>query len=102
MLNVLFSMTMPAETKLNILEHRYHMDLAPDLKGEVNVMCNLGDLAIDLGYEKGIKQGLEQGVRSGQDELILSMLRNHISPEDISHMTNLPLERIQRAAKAGI
>ncbi|MCD8054389.1 MAG: hypothetical protein LUF00_10225 [Lachnospiraceae bacterium] len=118
MLNVLFSMTMPAETKLNILEQRYHMDLAPDLKGEVNVMCNLGDLAIDLGYEKGraqglkqgleqgleqgLQEGIEQGVRSGQDDLILSMLRNHISPEDISHMTNLPLERIQRAAKAGI
>ncbi|MCD8054498.1 MAG: hypothetical protein LUF00_10785 [Lachnospiraceae bacterium] len=107
MLNVLFSMTMPAETKLNILDRRYHMDLAPDLKEEVNVMCNLGDLAIDLGYERGIQQGLKQGLEQGLEQgieqgelskakkMALSLHKAGVAEELIAQAANVSVEMVR-------
>ncbi|MCD8077660.1 MAG: hypothetical protein LUE63_04680 [Lachnospiraceae bacterium] len=108
MLNVLFSMNLRGKQKIQVLQEDYHIDLDTDLERKVNTMSNLGEYAVEYGYRKGMQQGMqqgilqgkEQGVQTGQDQLILSMLRNHVSPEEISHITSLPLERIHRAATA--
>ena len=49
---------------------------------------------IERGIEKGIERGIEKGIETGIDKVIVSMLSNNISPEEIARMTGMSLERI--------
>ena len=46
------------------------------------------------GIQQGIQQGLLQGVQNDRKEIILYMLGNNFSPEQIHQMTNIPLVQV--------
>ena len=41
-----------------------------------------------------LEEGREEGRREGCEEIILTMLKKNMAPEDISRMTDFPVERI--------
>lgn len=51
--------------------------------------------AIDEAREEGLEQGLEQGVVQGRKQLVCEMISRGMTPELISDMTGLSLEKIE-------
>ena len=49
--------------------------------------------AEEKGIEQGLKQGIEQGLEQGQNNIILPLLKKY-TPEEVSEMTELPLNEI--------
>lgn len=49
------------------------------------------------GEEEGKKKGFEQGLEKGREELIRTMFNNGISPENISKMTSISIEKVKGA-----
>ncbi len=54
---------------------------------------------IETGYEKGHKAGVEEGIEQGIEQVILSMLTQNLSFEEISKLTNIDIEKIKQIAK---
>ena len=55
--------------------------------------------ALRRGFKQGVQRGIEQGIQQGLTEerasLIRNMLKNGVSPESISKMTDISLEEIE-------
>ena len=50
--------------------------------------------AVEEIKRKAMDKGMEKGINKGIDKVVVSMLTNNVSPEDIAKMTDMPLERI--------
>lgn len=48
------------------------------------------------GIEQGLEQGIEQGIEKGIEQIIKNMLSNKMTPEDISAVTNVSIEVINK------
>ncbi len=48
---------------------------------------------------EGIKQGIEQGAHQSTIKIVSTMLKNNISPEDISNMTNIAINKVKEIEK---
>ena len=48
---------------------------------------------LERAEEKGIEQGIEKGIEQGQNNIILPLLKKY-TPEEVSEMTELPLNEI--------
>ena len=55
---------------------------------------------IEKGIEKGVEKGRTEGIEEGERRLILKFLE-HMSPEEISSITDVDLERILEIEKSG-
>lgn len=63
---------------------------------ELTLMCNYSDYVEKRGIEKGIAKGMEKGMELGKRELIDSLLRNKLLPDDvIAGISGYSLEKIQ-------
>ena len=51
---------------------------------------------LEQGLEKGLEQGLELGERSKQIEIINNMLKENYPLEEISKITKLPIDEINK------
>ncbi len=104
LLGTLFSKEISVEEKLKIIEAEYQIPIEKEIGKELEDMCNLSQIireeATLEGIEIGKKLGKEEGRIVGKTEgiglLVLNMYKNSISPEQISQMTDLALERIER------
>ena len=54
----------------------------------------------DKLIEQGRQEGIEEGLRKGRSDLLITMLKTGMMPEQISKHTNIPLEEIQALATA--
>ena len=48
-------------------------------------------------YKEGLREGRESGLREERDNVLLQMLTNGMSPEDISRYTSIPLQEVLSA-----
>ena len=55
--------------------------------------------AVEEIKRKAMDKGMEKGIAKGIDKVVVSMLMNNVSPEDIARMTDMPLERIRDIEK---
>lgn len=55
--------------------------------------------AIQRGMQQGMRQGMQQGMQQGVRDLIAKSLKAGNSMEDISRITQVPIEEIQEIAK---
>lgn len=51
------------------------------------------------GLEQGLEQGIEQGIEQGRRALVIHMLENGMSPEDIMRVAGVSEEEINAAKK---
>ncbi len=51
------------------------------------------------GMEEGIKEGKKQGIEQGRRALVIHMLENGMSPEDIMRVAGVSEEEINAAKK---
>lgn len=56
---------------------------------------NIIDTAAEEAEKRGIAKGLEQGLAQGRVEIVRKMGSKGMSPEDISSMTDIPIEEVR-------
>ena len=84
---------MKPEEKISLLEKEYG-PIDKEMEREVKGMCNLSDMIEERGIEKGRAEGIKRGIEKGKTEIILSMLREGISEEQILKIANLTKEEL--------
>ena len=82
-LHLVFRAKLNATEKKDRLKSDYGIEMDNEALKEVNVMCNLGE-------------GLVEETR---EEMTANMLRENISPDIISRVTSLPVDRIAEIGK---
>jgi predicted transposase/invertase (TIGR01784 family) len=53
---------------------------------------------LETGREEGLVQGLERGLEKGREETARNALMKGLSPEDVSEITGLDLETVNKIA----
>ncbi|MCD8097218.1 MAG: hypothetical protein LUE31_04095 [Lachnospiraceae bacterium] len=99
MLNVLLSMSLSGEKKLQVLQEEYQIDFDTDLEGKVDTMSNLGEYAVEYGYEKGMQQGIQQGMQQGIEQ---GRMENAKNMAISLHEAGVAEELIARAANVSV
>ena len=89
LLDILFSNSLTASERLDIMEKKFNIPLTDDLEGGVNYMSNLGE---------GIREAaFKDGESCKEAQLIKTMYNNNVSCEEIARMTNINLEDVKKA-----
>ena len=55
-------------------------------------------LFFERGIEQGIEKGIEQGIENNTNEMITNMLKEKVSMNLISRVTNKPVQEIKKIA----
>ena len=58
------------------------------------------DQAMRDGYDSGLEKGLEQGLEQGKSEIIIKLLNSGMTIEEISNITEIPIEEITKIRDA--
>ena len=69
--------------------------LSDDLRESYDKEWALKDQAKREGVIQGIEQGIEQGMKQGKSEIINKLLDSGMTVEEISKITDMPIEEIQ-------
>ena len=74
--------------------------------GEVTMGTNFGEAydkewaLLDQGRRDGLEEGLEKGLEKGREEgeknIIINMYKSELSKEEISKMTGIEIEKIEK------
>lgn len=108
LLQVLFTESQQTfDSKRNILEKEYHIEMTPEMEQEMSTMCNLSlnisEEALNRGLAQGRKEGRAEGRAEGRlaglNETALRLLSMGLSVEDVSKGTSLPLETVEEIKK---
>lgn len=116
LLQVLFTESQQTfDSKRNILEKEYHIEMTPEMEQEMSTMCNLSlnisEEALNRGLAQGRKEGRAEGRVEGRaegrtegrlaglNETALLLLSMGLSVEDVSKGTSLPLETVEEIKK---
>ena len=51
---------------------------------------------LEKGLEKGREEGLEKGREEGEKNIIINMYKSELSKEEISKMTGIEIEKIEK------
>jgi hypothetical protein len=66
-----------------------------DMCKAVEDIRNIGvQQGMQLGVQQGVQQGLKQGVQQRNREIVLTMLKKGKTCEEISDLTDIPLETV--------
>ena len=76
---------------LDMVNFKWDWDRAMEIREEE---------AMERGIEQGIERGIEQGTEKGILQVVLSMLKDKMSLETISRLSQWPVERIEQLGKA--
>ena len=99
LLSALFSNTLSASEKINIINKEYDIPVENSIMEEVNVMCNLSQGIEDRALEKGLAEGKAAGLLEGktvaQINIILNMYKNNFTIEQISLATQYNADEIE-------
>ena len=100
LLTVLFSKQLEVDEKLEIIENEYNILLEDSVREEVNVMCNLGEGIREEAYKEAYEEAYEEAKELTQKEAdikyIMNMYANDISLEQISAISKLPIEEVEK------
>lgn len=90
LLSTLFSKNKTAEEKLLELQ-KYGIIVSEEIKEGVNTMCNLS---------QGIyEEGLTNGRKEGRTSLIINMLKNGMTPQQICEISGVSAEEVEEISK---
>ena len=100
LLQVLFTESQQTfDSKRNILQKEYHIEMTPEMEEEMNTMCNLSLNISEEALNRGLAQGRKEGRQAGLNETALRLLSMGLSVEDVSKGTSLPLETVEEIKK---
>ena len=54
---------------------------------------------LEIGIEKGIEQGIEKGVEQSRTEIIQNMLNSGFTSEEVSKVTQIPLDVVREVER---
>ncbi len=54
---------------------------------------------LEIGIEKGIEQGIEKGIEQSRTEIIRNMLNNGLSSEEVTKVTQIPLDIVKEVER---
>ncbi len=91
MLNVLLSMSLSGEKKLQVLQEEYHIDFDTELEGKVDTMSNLGEYAVEYGYEKGMQQGEMEKAKN----MAINMHKDGMAEDLIAKYANVSIDLVK-------
>jgi predicted transposase/invertase (TIGR01784 family) len=57
-------------------------------------MCKAVEDIRNMGIQQGMQQGVQQGKQKGIQEIVLTMLKKGKTCEEISDLTDIPLETV--------
>lgn len=100
LLQVLFTESQQTfNSKRDILQKEYHIEMTPEMEQEMSTMCNLSlnisEEALNRGLAQGRAEGREEGRLEGLNETAVRLLSMGLSVEDVSKGTSLPLEAVE-------
>ena len=90
LLSALFSNTLSASEKINIINKEYDIPVENSIMEEVNVMCNLSQGIEDRALEKG----LAEGKTVAQINIILNMHYKGLTAEQIALYTDTNIDDV--------
>jgi hypothetical protein len=62
---------------------------------------DIRNIGVQQGVQLGVQQGLKQGVQQRNREIILTMLKKGKTCEEISDLTDIPLETVNLIQSEG-
>ena len=88
------------DSKKEILEQEYGINMTPEMEKEMNTMCNLSlnisEEAWNEGIQKGIKKGIKMGEDSALNQTAIRFLSMGLSVDDVSKGTGLSREAVKK------
>ena len=94
LLSALFSNTLSASEKINIINKEYDIPVENSIMEEVNVMCNLSQGIEDRALEKGLAEGRTSGMAVAQMNIILNMYHKGLTVEQIALYTDTNIDDV--------
>ena len=52
------------------------------------------------GIEQGMQEGRQEGRQEGQSDLLSTLIKNGMSPEDLAKFSNIPISEIKQLCTA--
>ena len=99
LLGTLFSMDRTIEQRCEIIENEYGIKMTNDMKEDLDTMCNLSTGIEERGYARGEARGISigesRGKSQGERSIILALLANGLTIEQISNYTNKSVQEVQ-------
>lgn len=96
LLDVLLASDKKAKEKKIILERDFEIPMTEKMEGEMEHMCNLSDGVEQKGIEKGIKIGIEQGIEQGKRLVVLNMLKENVTIEEICRYAQCDVDYVMQ------
>lgn len=96
------------DSKKEVLEQEYGINMTPDMEKEMTTMCNLSlnisEEAMNegrvLGREEGRVLGREEGIKEGEDSALsrtaIRLLTMGLSVDDVAKGTGLSVEAVEK------
>ena len=95
-LDVVFSLKLNKETKIEKLRDEFNFTVSDTLSEEVNVMCNV----VEGWYEEGIEVGKEEGIEEGKAQSLFNLMRSlSITLDEAMGMLGIPLMEKEKYKK---
>lgn len=91
LLGALFASELTANERIDILEREYRIAGKPNLREELDTMCNLGQGV----FERGIGQGIERGVVKEKQNTAQKLHGRGMSVPDIADFLEVDQEQVQ-------
>lgn len=88
LLSTMFSVELTANERLNILENEYGINVEPDFRKELDVMCNLSQGV----YERGIERGEMEKAK----KMAISMHEDGVTVDLIAKYANVSVELVRK------
>lgn len=96
LLGTLLSATLETERKLDIIKTEYNIPIESKLREDVDTMCNLSQGIWETAEAAGRAAGEAAGRAAGEASMILAMRKAGYPYEEISKISGLTKEQIQR------
>ena len=91
LLGALLSRKLTVDEKLDIIGNEYDIPIEENFRRDVSTMCNLSQGV----KEEGIAIGRKEGYAECEAELIMTMYKNGLSPEQIASATDKTIEEVR-------
>lgn len=92
------------DSKKEVLEQEYGINMTPDMEKEMTTMCNLSlnisEEAMNEGRVLGREEGREEGIKEGEDRALsrtaIRFLSMGLSVDDVAKGTRLSVEAVEK------
>ena len=84
------------DSKKEILEQEYGINMTPEMEKEMNTMCNLSLNISEEAWNEGIQKGIKMGEDSALNQTAIRFLSMGLSVDDVSKGTGLSREAVKK------